>query len=77
MPMRTDAVNLIRMSLRSQKLDDAQLVFVLSHYGHKPGKVRATRYRMMKRGEIQFSRECRENGRGRVTKKWELAPQAR
>ena len=70
--MRKDAVNLIRMSLRSQKLDDAQLIFVLSHYGHTAGTVRAARYRMMKRGEIRFSHECRENGNGQVTKKWEL-----
>jgi DNA-binding transcriptional regulator PaaX len=72
--MRTDAVNLIRLSLRSQKLDDAQLVWMLAHYGHTPGTVRAARYRMMKRGEVRFSRECRENGNGQVTKKWELAP---
>jgi hypothetical protein len=75
--MRTDPASLITMLLRSQRLDDAQLIFVLSHYGHSAGKVRATRYRMLKRGEIRFSRMCRVTRRGHVTKQWELSPQWR
>lgn len=69
-----DAESLIRRLLRTERLDDAQLIWVLSHYGHSAGTVRSARYRLMKRGEVRFSRECRENGHGQVTKKWELAP---
>ena len=75
--MRKDAVSLIRMSIRDRPLDDAQLAFVLSHYGHSAGKTKAARYRMLKRGEIRFSRHCRLNGRGQASKQWELDPNCR
>lgn len=73
--MRRDRRKLIRWALHYHApLSDAQLCWLMEHFGLKPSATRHLRYEMTRRGEVRFARRVIATARGRVQKLWELAP---
>ena len=73
--MRQDHRKLMRRIVRRHApLSDAQLAFVLKHFGMKPGSVRSLRHRMTKSGEIRFANKTTRTSRGQAVCLWEAAP---
>jgi hypothetical protein len=73
--LRPDRHKLIRKALAYHApLSDAQLCWLMGHFGLKPAATRRIRYEMVKRGEARFAGKSYRTGRGQMVCMWELQP---
>jgi hypothetical protein len=73
--MRPDRRKLIRKALKYHApMSDAQLCWLLSHFGMKSASTKRLRHKMTEAGEIRFARKAERTSRGQAVCLWELAP---
>lgn len=77
--MRPDRRKLIRKALEHHApMSDAQLCWLMVHFGLKPATTRGLRYRMTRAGEIRaVDNKVQRTAKGRLVNLWELAPKQR
>jgi hypothetical protein len=76
--MRPNRYKLIRKALEHHApMSDAQLCWLMGHFGLKPATTRRLRYELTRSGDVRFAKKSYRTGRGQMVCMWELAPEAR
>lgn len=55
-------------------LSDAQLCWLMGHFGLNPATTRKLRYELTNRGYVRFAKKSYRTGRGQMVCMWELTP---
>ena len=73
--MRPDRRKLIRKALKHHApLSDAQLAWLMGHFGLKPATTMKLRRALTKAGEVRFAQKGYRTERGQMVCMWEMNP---